>query len=148
MRTLIEEKLDILIPISHQPRELVHEIITESNERYPEFSSSVRKRIRTYLKSYRRSRRVKDMQAAAALANTYHASNGFSSNKVRKVIFAFYWHALILQYVVIVLPSKERPHHEEPVNVSAIALPSNMVLANIAHSVDIIFISVLRISYF
>lgn len=60
VRTLIEQRLDVLIPISHQPRELVQDIITDTNNSFPEFSSCVRKRIRTYLKSYRRSKKMKD----------------------------------------------------------------------------------------
>ena len=74
VRSLIEERLDTLIPISHQPRDLIHQIIMDTNSRFPEFSSSVRKRIRTYLKSYRRSKRVKDMQAAAAIGHQYNSS--------------------------------------------------------------------------
>ena len=82
VRSAIEEKLNTLIPISHQPRELVQQIIADTSLKFPEFATSVRKRIRTYLKSYRRSRRVKDMQAAAALATTYQTS---STNGVTKV---------------------------------------------------------------
>ena len=65
VRGLIETKLDILVPISHQPRELVQEIITDASKHFPEFASCTRKRIRTYLKSYRRSRRVRDSQTTS-----------------------------------------------------------------------------------
>lgn len=110
-----------MIPISHQPRELVQQIIGESNDRFPEFASSVRKRIRTYLKSYRRSRRVKDMQAAAALASNYH-TNGLSA-KVSNINNNHYYY--ITHYYIM----KERSVHvhEEPINISSIALPSNIV---------------------
>ncbi len=60
VRGLIEQKLNVLIPISHQPRDLVTEIIADSSSKFPEFASCVRKRIRTFLKSYRRSRKLKD----------------------------------------------------------------------------------------
>ena len=98
VRSAIEEKLNTLIPISHQPRELVQQIIADTSLKFPEFATSVRKRIRTYLKSYRRSRRVKDMQAAAALATTYQTS---STNGVTK-----------------------DQSNDEPINVAAIALPT------------------------
>ena len=65
MRGLIETKLNILVPISHQPRELIQEIISDASKHFPEFASCARKRIRTYLKSYRRSKRVKDLQASS-----------------------------------------------------------------------------------
>ncbi len=60
MRGIIEQKLNILVPISHQPRELITEIMTDASSKFPEFSSCVRKRIRTFLKSYRRSKKVRD----------------------------------------------------------------------------------------
>jgi len=60
VRGMIEKKLDILVPISSQPRELVNEIMSEASAKFPEFSSCVRKRIRTFLKSYRRSKKVRE----------------------------------------------------------------------------------------
>ncbi|CAI8043402.1 Nucleolar protein 4-like [Geodia barretti] len=60
VRGVIEQRLDVLIPISHQPRELVSQIIADASSKFPEFSTCVRKRIRTFLKSYRRSRKVRD----------------------------------------------------------------------------------------
>lgn len=63
VRSIIEQTLDVLIPISHQPRELVSQIIADASSRFPEFSSCVRKRIRTFLKSYRRSRKVRDLHS-------------------------------------------------------------------------------------
>lgn len=92
VRSVIEEKLDTLIPISHQPRDLIQQIITDASLKFPEFSSSVRKRIRTYLKSYRRSKRVKDMQAAAAIAQQYGSPNGVSV-KVSSVLCIVYRHS-------------------------------------------------------
>ena len=63
VRGVIEQRLDVLIPISHQPRELVSQIIADASTKFPEFSSCVRKRIRTFLKSYRRSRKVRDLHS-------------------------------------------------------------------------------------
>ena len=65
VRGIIEKKLDILVPISHQPRDLVSEIIADATAKFPEFASCVRKRIRTFLKSYRRSRKLKDVPPPA-----------------------------------------------------------------------------------
>lgn len=48
------------MPISHQPRDIISDIIADSSARFPEFATCVRKRIRTFLKSYRRSRKLKD----------------------------------------------------------------------------------------
>ena len=60
VRGIIEQKLNVLVPISHQPRDLITEIISDASGKFPEFASCVRKRIRTFLKSYRRSRKLKD----------------------------------------------------------------------------------------
>ena len=113
VRSLIEERLDTLIPISHQPRDLIHQIIMDTSTRFPEFSSSVRKRIRTYLKSYRRSKRVKDMQAAAAIAYNVNGSsstvalpNGVTTApKVMKVSYLFFtsFVCLIIWYFLLPL---------------------------------------------
>ena len=78
MRALIEQKMDILIPISHQPRDTVQSIIADTSMKFPEFSLCVRKRIRTFLKSYRRSKRVKDLQAAVGAGS--HLVPGVASH--------------------------------------------------------------------
>ena len=76
MRGVIEQRLDVLVPISHQPRELVSQIIADASSKFPEFSSCVRKRIRTFLKSYRRSRKVREtpngMGASSPRSQVYH----------------------------------------------------------------------------
>ena len=66
---MIEQKLDVLVPISHQPRDLISDIIADASVKFPEFSSCVRKRIRTYLKSYRRSKKMKDGQGFGPAQN-------------------------------------------------------------------------------
>ncbi len=60
VRGIVEQKLDVLVPISHQPRDLVTDIIADASGKFPDFASCVRKRIRTFLKSYRRSRKLKE----------------------------------------------------------------------------------------
>lgn len=69
VRGVIEQKLDVLVPISHQPRDLISDIIADASVKFPEFSSCVRKRIRTYLKSYRRSKKMKDGQGFGPAQN-------------------------------------------------------------------------------
>lgn len=73
VRGVIEQKLDIFVPISHQPRDLVSDIIADVSAKFPEFASCARKRIRTFLKSYRRSKKLKEGNSPA--------TNGI--NKVR-----------------------------------------------------------------
>ena len=73
VRGVIEQKLDVLVPISHQPRDLVSEIIADASSRFPEFASCSRKRIRTFLKSYRRSKKIKDVTGTFSVSP---ATNG------------------------------------------------------------------------
>lgn len=73
VKGLIEQRLNLHIPISLQPRDLLNEIIADVQSKFPDFSSCVRKRIRTFLKSYRRSKKVRESIAvanAASFANT------------------------------------------------------------------------------
>ena len=57
------------MPISHQPRELITEIIADASTKFPEFASCVRKRIRTFLKSYRRSKKIKEVVSVSPAQN-------------------------------------------------------------------------------
>lgn len=75
MKGLIEQRLNLHIPISLQPRELLNEIIADVQSKFPDFSSCVRKRIRTFLKSYRRSKKVRESIAVANAAG-YANTNG------------------------------------------------------------------------
>lgn len=68
MKGLIEQRLNLHIPISLQPRELLSDIIADVQHKFPDFSSCVRKRIRTFLKSYRRSKKVRESIAVANAA--------------------------------------------------------------------------------
>ena len=74
MRSVIEQKLDIFVPISHQPREIISDIIADVSSKFPEFASCARKRIRTFLKSYRRSKKLKE-----GTGNGSSPPNGVSS---------------------------------------------------------------------
>jgi len=60
VKGLIEQRLNLHIPISLQPRDLLSDIIADVQHKFPDFSSCVRKRIRTFLKSYRRSKKVRE----------------------------------------------------------------------------------------
>ena len=60
VRLFVDENLDRLVPISKQPKEKINAIIMSCQRQFPEFGERARKRIRTYLKSCRRSTRLRD----------------------------------------------------------------------------------------
>uniref|UniRef100_T1J728 Nucleolar protein 4 helical domain-containing protein n=1 Tax=Strigamia maritima TaxID=126957 RepID=T1J728_STRMM len=60
VRLFVDENLDRMVPISKQPREKIQAIIDSCNRQFPEFAERARKRIRTYLKSCRRTKRTRD----------------------------------------------------------------------------------------
>ena len=60
VRLFIDENLDRLVPISKQPKEKITAIIMSCQRQFPEFSDRARKRIRTYLKSCRRSTKLRE----------------------------------------------------------------------------------------
>ncbi|CAM9653311.1 unnamed protein product [Lampetra planeri] len=57
VRLFVDENLDRMVPISKQPKEKVQAIIESCHRQFPEFQERARKRIRTYLKSCRRTRK-------------------------------------------------------------------------------------------
>lgn len=59
VRLFVDENLDRMVPISRQPKDKIQAIIDSCARQFPEFSERSRKRIRTYLKSCRRTRRHK-----------------------------------------------------------------------------------------
>ena len=81
MKGLIEQRLNLHIPISLQPRELLNEIIADVQSKFPDFSSCVRKRIRTFLKSYRRSKKVRESIAVANAAGYVNTNGGNNSSR-------------------------------------------------------------------
>ncbi len=58
------------MPISHQPRDTISQIIADASIKFPEFATCVRKRIRTFLKSYRRSRKLRDVNSGSPQSHT------------------------------------------------------------------------------
>jgi hypothetical protein len=60
VRLFVDENLDRCMPISKQPKEKVQAIIDSCTRQFPEFSTRARKRIRTYLKSCRRTKRTRE----------------------------------------------------------------------------------------
>lgn len=70
VRLFVDENLDRMVPISRQPKEKVQAIIESCNRQFPEFMERTRKRIRTYLKSCRRTRRHKTPAKDGSQNNT------------------------------------------------------------------------------
>ncbi|XP_031551652.1 nucleolar protein 4-like isoform X3 [Actinia tenebrosa] len=60
VRLFVDENLDRLVPISKQPKEKILAIIQSCQRQFPEFRDRARKRIRTYLKSCRRLKKLKE----------------------------------------------------------------------------------------
>jgi hypothetical protein len=60
VRLFVDENLDRCMPISKQPKEKVQAIIDSCTRQFPEFATRARKRIRTYLKSCRRTKRTRE----------------------------------------------------------------------------------------
>lgn len=67
VRLFVDENLDRIVPISKQPKEKIQAIIDSCSRQFPEFAERARKRIRTYLKSCRRNKKVRG--DAPALGN-------------------------------------------------------------------------------
>jgi len=60
VRLFVDENLDRHVPISNQPKEKIQAIIDSCNRQFPEYGERPRKRIRTYLKSCRRTKRSRE----------------------------------------------------------------------------------------
>lgn len=60
VRLFVDENLDRHVPISKQPKEKIQAIIDSCSRQFPEYSERARKRIRTYLKSCRRTKRSRE----------------------------------------------------------------------------------------
>lgn len=65
VRLFVDENLDRMVPISKQPKEKIQAIIDSCTRQFPEFGERARKRIRTYLKSCRRTKRTRDQTGAS-----------------------------------------------------------------------------------
>merc|ERR1719277_2773804 len=68
VRLFVDENLDRHVPISKQPKEKIQAIIDSCTRQFPEFSERARKRIRTYLKSCRRTKGSRE-QAGLDISN-------------------------------------------------------------------------------
>lgn len=64
VRLFVDENLDRIVPISKQPKEKIQAIIDSCTRQFPEFAERARKRIRTYLKSCRRNKKVRGEPAS------------------------------------------------------------------------------------
>merc|ERR1719158_1953369 len=60
VRLFVDENLDRHVPISKQPKEKIQAIIDSCTRQFPEYAERPRKRIRTYLKSCRRTKRSRE----------------------------------------------------------------------------------------
>jgi len=60
VRLFVDENLDRHVPISKQPKEKIQAIIDSCTRQFPEYDTRPRKRIRTYLKSCRRTKRSRE----------------------------------------------------------------------------------------
>lgn len=78
VRLFVDENLDRIVPISRQPKDKIQAIIDSCARQFPEFGERARKRIRTYLKSCRRTRRHK--VAAVSPAARDQGQSGTESN--------------------------------------------------------------------
>ena len=67
VRLFVDENLDRHVPISKQPKEKIQAIIDSCTRQFPEFAHRARKRIRTYLKSCRRTKRSREQAGLDAL---------------------------------------------------------------------------------
>ncbi|XP_013790689.1 nucleolar protein 4-like [Limulus polyphemus] len=75
VRLFVDENLDRLVPISRQPKEKIQAIIDSCTRQFPEFSERARKRIRTYLKCCRRTKRARDKNGWDGDRSTPHLSS-------------------------------------------------------------------------
>jgi hypothetical protein len=62
VRLFIDENLDRSIPISKQPKEKVSAILESCRRQFPDLQLRARKRIRTYLKSCRRTKKIQSLK--------------------------------------------------------------------------------------
>lgn len=76
VRLFVDENLDRMVPISRQPKEKIQAIIESCTRQFPEFSERARKRIRTYLKSCRRTKRHKSTAQAMPSGNENGTGGG------------------------------------------------------------------------
>ncbi|XP_063369689.1 nucleolar protein 4 isoform X2 [Cydia amplana] len=80
VRLFVDENLDRIVPISKQPKEKIQAIIDSCTRQFPEFAERARKRIRTYLKSCRRNKKVRgDGPATGNSGNATGTTNAWDT---------------------------------------------------------------------
>lgn len=87
VRLFVDENLDRIVPISKQPKEKIQAIIDSCTRQFPEFAERARKRIRTYLKSCRRNKKVRgDVPTSGNGGSTPSTSAWDTAVRVRNII--------------------------------------------------------------
>ncbi|XP_012550855.1 nucleolar protein 4 isoform X1 [Bombyx mandarina] len=79
VRLFVDENLDRIVPISKQPKEKIQAIIDSCTRQFPEFAERARKRIRTYLKSCRRNKKVRGDVPTSGSGNTPGSGSAWDS---------------------------------------------------------------------
>ncbi|XP_063833863.1 nucleolar protein 4-like [Ostrinia nubilalis] len=79
VRLFVDENLDRIVPISKQPKEKIQAIIDSCTRQFPEFAERARKRIRTYLKSCRRNKKVRGDGPATGNGSSTPSGNAWDS---------------------------------------------------------------------
>ena len=100
VRLFVDENLDRHVPISKQPKEKIQAIIDSCTRQFPEHSTRARKRIRTYLKSCRRTKRTREQAGldGSNVSITYTINFSyqflflvsFSFNLILRLLFKLY----------------------------------------------------------
>ena len=62
VRKIVDESLDRMLPISRQPPEKINALVEQCQQLYPEFIHEARNRIRSYLKSCRRNKKIRELE--------------------------------------------------------------------------------------
>ncbi|XP_050673078.1 uncharacterized protein LOC126970968 isoform X2 [Leptidea sinapis] len=79
VRLFVDENLDRIVPISKQPKEKIQAIIDSCTRQFPEFAERARKRIRTYLKSCRRNKKVRGDGPSAGNGGSTPSGNAWDT---------------------------------------------------------------------
>lgn len=88
VRLFVDENLDRIVPISKQPKEKIQAIIDSCTRQFPEFAERARKRIRTYLKSCRRNKKVRGDGPTTGNGGSTPGTNSWDSAvRVRSDVF-------------------------------------------------------------
>lgn len=107
VRLFVDENLDRMVPISKQPKEKIQAIIDSCTRQFPEFAERARKRIRTYLKSCRRNKKVRDGWDATVRGVPITPYNDFAIQSIRQ------------HNVRVPCPFLAAPSHTSPSNLGA-----------------------------